>query len=217
MAEGFEPARPSSRWPEAIAVLLSIVALMVSGYALVAAQRQHQDERATELLDQIYEDWDQMAAPERWEVSHLNEVPDTYWHVRDVLRAYATQLPVQEQRRIYLLERTTAIRIFTAFELTLNQGRRAVEIGDGDRERILNQEIDFYVEVFLRNPRLLWYWSEDGEGLVFQADPPTVDFYRRRVLDDPDFPLETEPDSEGILPGFDGIQERNPGTVSETG
>jgi hypothetical protein len=57
------------------------------GYSLLIGERQHEDERATELLDQIYEDWDQMAAPERWEVSHLDEVPATYDHVRDVLRA----------------------------------------------------------------------------------------------------------------------------------
>jgi hypothetical protein len=195
----------SSRWPEAIAVTLSIVALVVSGYSLVAAQRQHQDERATELLDRIYADWDAMAAPERWEVGHLGEVPETYDHVRDVLRAYAAALPVQEKRRVFMLERTTAIRIFNAFELTLNQWRRAVEIGDNDRKAMLDQEIDFYTEIFLRNPRLLWYWAEDGGGLVLQADPPTVEFYRQRVLNDPEHPLTTESDPDGILPGFDGI------------
>ncbi|MGD8276972.1 MAG: hypothetical protein PVH00_03050 [Gemmatimonadota bacterium] len=205
MPEETKGSSAASHWPEGIAVTLSIIALFVSGYSLVAAQRQHQDERATELLDRIYADWDQMAAPERWEVSHLNEVPATYAHVRDVLRAYASALPVQEKRRIYLLERTTAIRIFNAFELTLNQWRRAVAIGDADRKATLDQEIDFYTHVFLRNPRLLWYWSEDGGGLALQADPPTVAFFRQRVLDDPEDPLTTQPDPDGILPGFDGI------------
>lgn len=202
----------SSRWPEGIAVVLSIVALLVSGYSLIAARKQHQDERATELLDQIYEDWDQMAAPERWEVSHLNEVPETYEHVRDVLQAYAMALPIQEKRRVYMLERTTAERIFTAFELTLNQWRRAVEIGDRDREAMLNQEIDFYTHVFLRNPRLLWFWREDGGSLVSQADPPTVEFYDRRVLNDPEMPLTVEPDADGILPGFDGLEVASSGS-----
>jgi hypothetical protein len=205
MAHEPEARRSSSRWPEAVAIALSLVAVGVSGYSLVEAQRQHQDERATQLLDQIYDDWDQMAAPERWEVSHLDEVPATYEHVRDVLRAYATKLPVQEQRRIYLLERTTAIRIFNAFELTLNQWRRAIEIGDADRKAMLDQEIDFYVEDFLRNPRLLWFWSTEGGGLELLADPPTVAFYRARVLHDPTHPLRAQPDAEGILPGFDGI------------
>lgn len=79
--------RISTSGPEGIAVVLSIVALLVSGYSLVEAQRQHQDERATELLDQIYEDWDEMSSADRWEVSHLVEPPETYEHVRDVLWA----------------------------------------------------------------------------------------------------------------------------------
>lgn len=207
MATEPSPGRISSKWPEAIAVVLSIIALVVSGYSLIAAQRQHRDERATELLDQLYEDWDQMAAPERWEVSHLNEVPATYEHTRDVLRAYAAGLPLQEKRRIYLLERTTAVRIFSAFELALNQWRRAVNIGDQDRVSMLNQEIHFYVETFLRNPRLLWYWFEEGGGLALQADPPTIEFFEARVLNDPEHPLLEKPDADGILPGFDGIDQ----------
>jgi hypothetical protein len=195
----------SSRWPEGIAVVLSITALLVSGYALIVGQRQHQDERTTELLDQIYEDWDLMASPELWEVSHLNEVPETYEHTRDVLRAYASELPIQEQRRLYLLERTTAVRIFNAFELTLNQWRRAVSIGDPDRKEMLDQEVDFYAESFLRNPRLLWLWSEDAGRLSLSFDPPTVEFYQRRVLGDSTKPLTVEPDKDGILPDVDGI------------
>jgi hypothetical protein len=198
----------SSRWPEAIAVVMSVTALIVSGYALIAAQRQHQDERATELLDQIYEDWDQMSAPELWEMSHLIEVPQTYERTRDILRAYAAELPIQEQRRLYLLERSTAGRIINAFELTLNQRRRAVLIGDDDRREMLDQEVDFYAGTYLRNPRLLWLWSEDGGRLGRWADPPTIDFYERRVLNDPMRPLEVEPDAEGILPAFDGIRRR---------
>lgn len=205
MTSSPEAGPSSSRWPEAIAVLLSVLAVLVSGYSLVVGQRQHRDERATELLDRIYADWEQMAAPENWEVSHLSEVPATYEQVRDVLRAYAEALPLQQQRRVYLLERTTASRIFTAFELTLNQWRRAVAIGDRDRKRMLDQEIDFYVDEFLRNPRLLWLWSKDGGGLESSMDPPTIEFYHRRVLEDPDRPLTTKPDAEGILPGFDGL------------
>lgn len=199
-------SRKTRSWlAESVAVVLSVVALLVSAYSLVAARQQHRDERATELIDQIYDDWDQMSAPDRWEVSHLAEVPATYEAVRDVLRAYATALPIQEKRRLLLLERTTAIRILVAFELALNQWRRAIAIGDLEREEVLDQEIDFYTEVFLRNPRLLWLWAEDGGGLVHQMDPPTVEFYDQRVLRDPDHPLTIEPDPDGILPAFDGL------------
>ncbi len=203
MTKSAENMQGSSRWPELIAVVLSITALLVSGYALVVGQQQHRDERTTELLHQIYEDWDLMSSPEFWEVSHLNEVPQTYEPIRDILRSYASELPIQEQRRLYLLERAAAIRIFNAFELTLNQWGRAMAVGDGGRISMLDQEVDYYTQVFLRNPRLLWLWSEEGGHLSMAYDPPTVEIYRSRVLEDENHPLLVEPDAEGILP--DGI------------
>jgi len=194
------PPRISTSWPEGIAVVLSIVALLVSGYSLIVSQRLHQDERATELVHQMYADYLDLVSPELWEVGHLQEVPANYEASRDFLRAHATALPPEEQRRVYALERTMATRVLTVFELHLRQWERALAIEDEDREDQLRLELDFWAEFALRNPRLLWFWDEGG--LVETMDDPTVEFYDARVLNDPDHPLVQEPDPEGILPGF---------------
>lgn len=193
--------RVSSSWPEAIAVVLSITALLVSGYSLIAAQRQHEDERASELLDQVYADWEEMTGPEQWEVLHLTEVPEGYAETRDSIRKYVSELSLQDQRRVRLLERSTASRIFNWFELHLRQLELARVAGDERRVELLTVEMDYYVESYLRNPRLLWFWSADGGGIVHQMDPPTVSFYDSRVLNDPSDPLVEVPDADGVFVG----------------
>lgn len=203
MDEKVSQGSGSSRWPESIAVILSIVALLVSGYALVAAKQRHQDERTTELLDQMYKDYDRLALVDRWEVSHLAEAPETYEQTRDVLRAHAVSPPAEEQLRLYMLERTTAIQIFTAFELRLKQWwAAAIVVGDLGRKSLLDEEMDFYADIYLRNPRLLWFWSDKGGRIVQTMDPPAVEFYNGPVLGNTDLLVTQTPDPDGILPDF---------------
>ena len=79
----------------------------------------------------------------------------------------------------------------------------AVELEDESRQRVVREEINFYAEVYLRNPRLLWYWIEEGGGWVNGADPSSIAWFRESVLQNPDLPLTIEPDAEGVLPGFE--------------
>jgi len=203
----------TSRWPEAIAVTLSLVALVVSGIALFSEQEQHQDERLAEALDQIYEDWDELALVDHWEVLHLAEVPETYDRVVSVLREYAASLPRAEQLRVFLLERAVSVKVLVAFEHNLKQLRNAQASGNERRRALLEEEVDFYVDSYLRNPRLLWFFAEDGGGLVLTLDPPSIEFYKDRVLDNPALPLTVEPDPIGILPpDFTPPGQDSPGT-----
>jgi hypothetical protein len=197
---------PNSRWPEVIAVMLSIFAVAISGYALIEARQQHRDERASELIDAVYEDWDEMAFADYWESSHLTEVPATYEQHRNVLRAYTSGLSEREKYRIHVLERINAGRILANFEKHLNQWRIAVESGDELRSGMLQVELDFYTQEQLRNPRMLWLMAEEGGGLVTWLDPLNVPYYREKVLNDPGRPLTHAPDPDGILPGFDPLR-----------
>ena len=108
----------------------------------------------------------------------------------------------EQKVEILLAERATANLIFTQFEHPLKQWQMAVDLKDRSRQRILHEEMEFYAEVQLRNPRLLWYWIDEGGGWVHGADPSTIEWMRHNVFNDPELPLAEEPDSDGILPGF---------------
>ena len=201
---GIEPgARRSYNWPEMTAVVFSIVAIVISGYSLLEGRWQHQDERNTEVLDAVYEDWVTLAMQNDWRVQHLQEGPENYYAIRDLARQSTATFNDVEKVRTFLAERAMVNLIFTNFEHHLKQWALAIELRDDSRERVLKEEIDFYAEVYLRNPRLLWYWIEGGGGWVNNADPSSIVWFQQRVLEDPHLPLTVEPDAEGILPGFD--------------
>ncbi len=193
----------SYQWPEIMAFVFSIVAIVISGYSLLEGRWQHQDERNTEILDSVYEDWIDLANRDDWRVQHLIESPDTYYLVRDVARRLTVNFSEEEKARTFLVERATVNIVFTNFEHLLKQWMLAEELGDESRLGVLREEVDFYAEVYLRNPRLLWYWSESGGGWVNGADPSTIKWFREKVFENPEQPLTVDPDAEGILPGFD--------------
>lgn len=194
--------KQAGKWPEITAMVFSIVAIVISGYALLEGRWQHQDERNTEVLDAVYEDWMVLSQVRDWRVQHLVEAPDTYEAVRDVARILAADMSLKEKAETFLIERSMVNTILTNFEHLLKQWQLAKEQEDISRLTALREEVNFYAEVYLRNPRLLWYWREDGGGWIHGADPSTVDWYRENVLRNPKHPLTTAPDAEGILPGF---------------
>jgi hypothetical protein len=179
------------------------LAIVISAYALLAGQRQHEDERSSEILDAIFEDWDNLsvAFTENWEVKHLEEPSATYYQVRDQLQRALAGRSQEERLRVLMLERAMASRLITMFEHAQKQWVLATEAGDGRRLEMLEIEMDFWTQNMLRNPRMLWYWSEAGGVLLHMADPPTVPFYNARVLNDPAHPLTERPDPIGVVPG----------------
>ncbi len=208
-------ANSSRSWPEALAIVFSMLAIVISAYSLVAARQQHEDERSSEMLDALFEDWDNLSAAlaEDWEVSYLGEPPETYLTARDLLRKSLAGIPEREKLRVLALERVYAMRIFAMFEHSQKQWQLAVRAGDATRLELMNTEMDFWTRVQLRNPRLLWYWSEEGGGALWAADEPTIPFYNARVLHDPDFPLTYAPDPEGVVQGV-GDKASAPAAVS---
>ena len=155
------------------------------------------------MLDAIYNDWETLGLQDDWRVQHLMEAPDSYLPVRNLARRITADLDETEKARVFLAERATANLIFINVEHILKQWFLAQRLNDVSRLGILSEEVEFYSEVYLRNPRLLWLWSADGGNWVSGADPSSIEWYRENVLENPSHPLETEPDPEGILPGFD--------------
>jgi len=95
----------SRSWPEALAIVFSMLAIVISAYALVAARQQHEDERSSEMLDALFEDWDNLSAAlaDDWEVSYLGEPPENYLAARDLLRKSLAGISEQEKLRVHAL------------------------------------------------------------------------------------------------------------------
>lgn len=198
MSQPLPPAKYSPNWPERLAIALSIFAVLLSVYTLVDGRRLHNDERAAELLDAIYGDWDDLSMIDHWEVLHLNESGPGYEQTRDRLREYVASLPHEEQLRVALLERAMAGRILGFWEHHLNQWRVAAEANDTHRLELLQVELDYWCQDYLRNPRLLWFVDPGGGGLIDWIDPPNREIYEDCVLHDPEHPLEQQPDPLGV-------------------
>lgn len=202
MSDQAKPTPGHNRsWPEVLAIAFSLLAIGISAWAVRDARQLHQDERASETIDALFEEWDNLSAAltEHWEVAHIGETPDTYYAVRDLLRRALAGLPRSDKVRILMEERGFANRMLAMFEHAHKQWELARLSGDQARLALLDVEMDFWTQVQLRNPRMLWFWSKDGGGLVTQADPPTIPFYNQRVLHDPEHPLTTEPDPVGVV------------------
>ena len=201
-------AGAKGQWPEIVAIVFSILAVGISGYALFAGQRQHQDQSAAEVLERTYGEWFdmQIASADTWSVRHLDETPENYEQTRNQIRILTRDLPEKERIKVLLRERASANLLFISFEHLFKQWRLAQDINDPIRLQVLDEEIAFWTDVQLRNPRMLWLWSADGGGWVHGADPSTVAFYNARVLNNPDMPLQQVPDPDGIFAAEDDLE-----------
>ena len=99
------PHAGSSRWPEVLAIAFSLVTMAISAHALLAGQRQHEDERSTEILDAVYEDWAQPTTADSCDVLYHVEVPSTYTRARDLARALTAKMSEAEKIEILVRER----------------------------------------------------------------------------------------------------------------
>lgn len=105
---GIEMTQQSSYlWPEIMARIFSVVAIVISGFSMPEGRWQHQDGRNTEVLGAVYEDWVELANRDDWRVQHLLEAPEMYYLVRDLARRLTAIFNDEEKVCTFLVERAT--------------------------------------------------------------------------------------------------------------
>ena len=93
--------------------------------------------------------------------------------------------------------------LFNEFEQSFYQINRARSLFDTRSRKFYGEVLDFFTHSLLRNPRLLYYWSQDGGQLCFNYEPSTIAFYEANVLNNHLFPLKFEPDLIGPFVDLD--------------
>lgn len=110
--------------------------------------------------------------------AHLFAEPADYVNV--VARVKAMNDPISPERRQRLLmqERALVNMIFTSFSETVDHYNLAVKNGDDEVADILRNTISNYVDRILDNPRLCFYWSQEGGDLTVKIDPDAKQYYQ---------------------------------------
>jgi hypothetical protein len=166
-----------------IATVLAVAALVISlitAWVLLHAQREV---IRAETVTGIFEGFRRLAElrSSSWQAAHVLDVPENYDRTVSRLREALKDTPPTEVAELLVKERAAAIAAIQIFEESLYQYEQARHLRDRARAGFLNEMLVYYTERLLLNPRLLYLWSEDGENVRADFEPPTRDYYDAHV------------------------------------
>ena len=145
-------------------LIIGGIALLVSVVSAFYSHRMGGFSNRSGLIKDQFNAFDELTRIrlENWHLNHLFELEPNYEMVsRQVGRAVG-ELGESDRQRMLLQERAVALAIFQAFEQNLYQIGQAKEHRDSHAEAFLSEVCDYFTGRLLRNPRLLFYWAEDG-------------------------------------------------------
>lgn len=183
------PSKTSSGYVSiGISVLALVISFIAAAVSVLTYQRdpKRDSEKLTmDVIRQTYSDFFAINAQRAQNPlhSHLFEVSDSYsGAVKQVKLAIANDLSSSSRlARLRLEERAIADSLFTLFEQAYYQWKLATVSNDAARTSFLKEELDYFTERLLRNPRLLWFWANDGGKLSLQYEKATQVFYESSV------------------------------------
>jgi hypothetical protein len=182
-------------------LVLSIVALIVSAFSVYSSYSSSRDTAKSQVIQQSYEGFYQLTRLqlENWQLSHMFALPDQYDGVTKLVEASFRSLDSNQQAELVLKERAIADIIFNMYEQAFYQLNQANEARDTTRASFLQEVINYLTGKLLRNPRLLYYWSESGGRLASSYEDATRKHYESNVLHNARLPLQQSPDAAGPL------------------
>lgn len=192
---------PEERKLSKVSLFLSIVALVVSGFSAYSSYTSSRDTAKSQVIQQSYEGFYQLTRLqlENWQLSHMFALPDQYDGVTKLVETSFRSLDSNQQAELVLKERAIADIIFSMYEQAFYQLNQANEARDTTRASFLQEVINYLTGRLLRNPRLLYYWSESGGRLASSYEDATRKHYESNVLHNPRLPLQQSPDPAGPL------------------
>jgi hypothetical protein len=184
-----------------LTTIIASLALTMSIISLYQSSSYQKDSSGTDMIKNQYATYHELSRLEieNPQLSHVFAAPS--WYGRAVKSVGTSVGPLDEKRREELLlkERAIARTIFTHYESLFYQWRHASRMGDAERVAFLGEALDYYTGRVLRNPRLLYLWSEKGASLEVDFEQETREHYGAHVLRDPSRPLKERPDDVGAF------------------
>jgi hypothetical protein len=114
---------------------------------------------------------------------HLFAVtPREYEEQVKVIKAATSSLKPEERAKLLLQERAIAHYIFTVYAETHLLWQQAAE-GDQRKRQLLEQELEFFNDMFCSNYRLAWYWDRAaGDRMSASFGSELGKYYDEKVV-----------------------------------
>ncbi|HKV12621.1 MAG TPA: hypothetical protein VJ725_31035 [Thermoanaerobaculia bacterium] len=191
--------KPRSRFKVELPAIIASLALVMSIVSLYQSSSFQKDSSGTDMIKSQYATYYELGRLEieNPQMSHIFAMPNWYDRASRSVAALVGPLDENKREELILKERAFARVIFTHYEDLFFQWRHASRMGDTERVAFLGEALDYYTSRVLRNPRLLYLWSEKGENLGIDFEDETREHYNAKVLHDPALPLKETPDRAG--------------------
>ena len=185
--------------------ILALIAIMISGLSIWFTLRTYTESSASQTIWSQYEHFANIvqANVDHSQLGHLFTVAKCYETILQQVMVSIQDFSPQEKLRLQLQERAMADYLFNEFEQSFYQINRARALFDTRSRKFYGEVLDYFTHSLLRNPRLLYYWSQEGGQLCCNYEPSTIAYYEANVLNDHSFPLEFEPDPIGPFTGLE--------------
>ena len=167
-------------------VVISGLALLISAFSVALTVRTHRRTSVATLIDNQYDAFNELAKVRlsNWWLSHLFEVPEQYNEICKMVAQGISVIKPEQRYEMHLKERAMAIYIFQIYENTYYQYKYALDAKDSSRAAFLCDVVNYFTGRLLRNPRLVYFWIEQGGGLSSYFEESTRAHYRKWVLND---------------------------------
>lgn len=169
---------------DSIPDLLALGVLSVSAISLLISNRLYTDQSKQAVVEKQYDAFKALGKIrlEYPELSHLFELEGDYYKMLELVKLACLDMSKAELSKLKLQEHSVSMFIFSAFEHTLYQKQTALDHKQDYRVKFLIEVLEYLTQRLLRNPRLLYMWSENGGNLKKYFESKTISYYETKVL-----------------------------------
>ena len=163
---------------------VSLVALVVAILSFILSKRANSAHSTRQAISEQYSEFKKFneLRIDNPQHSHIFEVPSHYEFVKSIVKRSAQDISNEESFRLVLQERAMAIMICSMYEATLYNIETAEMEGNKKRAKFLSEVLNYLEGEWLRNPRILYFWTDERHSLKTMFEIATRRRLEEKVL-----------------------------------
>lgn len=158
-----EQSKSAPSWLSKIATTLSVLAIAVSVYSFYLGEQRRARDIPFDVVPKAYEKYYEMnkIQLDKWHLAHMFAVKERYESLKQLVVSGIGSPGQQKWAEYISQERAVADFIFTYYEQSLYQWAATQDT----ERRFIAEILEFLRSSLLTNPRLVYWWRQEGGGL----------------------------------------------------